>query len=330
MPIDQTTAGQPIPVRPVPPEDERFTGCLLAAACGDALSASSADGEDASTLSPLRYTDHTVLALALADHLASRDDPARAGLDQDGLARDLTRAWHDDSARGYDAAAVRVFLGVENGIPWHRTAEAVPGPNGSEDDAAVPALPAGLLSLPMNRLAGVARAAAQITHGHPGALDGAAVQACAVAYALRAPADRPLAVTHLVTTVGRYATTPEFRSQLSRLGGLLREPYTPADVARELGHGACALDVVPAALAAFVRSPDDVAETVRFAVAIGGGSAVASLAGGLAGVRCGEHAIPTTWLDQLEGRQRISAVARALHRGGETRSNAGPSGGTGV
>lgn len=69
MPIDQTTGAQPIPVRPAPPEDERFTGCLLAAACGDALSASSADGEDASTLSPLRYTDHTVLALALADHL---------------------------------------------------------------------------------------------------------------------------------------------------------------------------------------------------------------------------------------------------------------------
>ncbi|WP_435107166.1 ADP-ribosylglycohydrolase family protein [Nocardiopsis synnemataformans] len=308
------------------PDHQRHAGCLLASACGDALGESLAErsrGALSTTpgspdtidgTAPLRSTASTALTLALADQLTYGSFLPNTELDQDALARRLARTWRDDASRGYEAGAVRVFLGMQNAIPWQETT-ALDSARASGDDTTAPVLPIGLLSLPLNRLTQMARAAARVTHTHPLALDGAALQACAIAYARRSPNDQPLAATHLISTVGRYATTPELRTRLSRLSGLLRGSYTPADVARELGRGPSALETVPAALAAFLHSPDDVAAAVRFALDVGGQSTrLVFLTAGLVGARCGRDAIPHAWAARLEGWRGIIATAQALHK----------------
>jgi poly(ADP-ribose) glycohydrolase ARH3 len=113
--------------------------------------------------------------------------------------------------------------------------------------------------------------------------------------------------------IAGQVSQPAFQARLRRLAVLARVPYVPRDVAAQLGNDASALATVPAALAAFLHSPDDPVEAVHFAVAIGGDTdTIAALAAALAGARTGEGAVPARWRARLEHEQRIRAVATRL------------------
>ncbi|MFD6953720.1 hypothetical protein A6A08_25750 [Nocardiopsis sp. TSRI0078] len=279
---------------------DRDQGCLLAAACGDAFGSTPSQKLEASPL--LRPTGITSLMVVLAEHLRSRTDDHQATVDQDRLVREFTNAWQRDPDRGFGGGEIRIFLSVVNGIPWENASvSAFAGTGSYGAGAAARVAPVGLLPVPLNRLVQLARDSAYITHAHTLALEGVALQACAVAYARRAHREQPLAAFHLLSTAARYSTAPEFRAQLARLSALARGRYTHRDVVRALGEGATVVEAVPLALAAFLRSPDDLPEVVRFAACVDGGRGrVAAMAGALAGARNGVGAIPQPWLRCLE------------------------------
>jgi poly(ADP-ribose) glycohydrolase ARH3 len=286
------------------PSGDRDQGCLLAAACGDALGSTPSRKSEASPL--LRPTGITTLMAVLAEHLWKRTDDQtddqEATVDRGRLVREFTDAWQRDPGRGFGAGEIRIFLSVVNGVSWESASVSAFGGTGSYGaGAAARVAPAGLLPVPLNRLVQLARDSAYVTHAHALALDGVAIQACAVAYARRADSEQPLAAFHLLSTAARYSTAPEFRAQLARLGALVRGRYTHRNVVRALGEGVTVVEAVPLALAAFLRSPDDLPEVVRFAARVDGGRGrVAAMAGALAGARNGVGAIPQPWLRCLE------------------------------
>ncbi len=207
-------------------EHERIRGCLLAAACGDALSApfegvffvpgdAVAAWEQQEAV--LGYTDDTALMLALADHLATATNQPEWDIYEDGLAWAFARTWEADPRRGYGAGAVCVLQSILNGVSWQEAAGSAFGGTGSYGNGgAMRVAPVGLLPLPMNRVSALARRSAALTHAHEHALDAAAIQACAVAYAHRSPRAQPLDGHHLLATV---APTPSSRSSVPNSPG---------------------------------------------------------------------------------------------------------------
>src|SRR5262249_4732021 len=87
-----------------------------------------------------------------------------------------------------------------------------------------------------------------------------------------------------------------------------------------LYNGAFVLESLPAALWCFLHSPEDLEEVVVTA-ANGGRDAdtVAAMAGTLAGAYLGDRALPARWLDDLEDRVRITALADGLYAVAERR-----------
>jgi len=128
----------------------RVRGAVLGLGCGDALGApfegqpsvpASAVGAWAAAAAPLRVTDDTVLALALAGHLADHGGQ----VDQDALALAFARAWLADPGRGYGGAVQHLFARVLEGARWREVSGSQFGGAGSwGNGAAMRVAPAGL------------------------------------------------------------------------------------------------------------------------------------------------------------------------------------------
>jgi len=299
----------------------RVQGALLLAACGDALGArfegraqvdpEAVEGYLGDPPAELRWTDDTALTLVLADHLARH----RGTIDQDGLAAGFAAEWTGDPGRGYGGGAAKLFSQLNAGMPWRQAARQLFGGQGSfGNGAAMRVAPVGLVSdLDLSTVAELARRSAVVTHAHPLAADGAAMQALAVALAARLRRSAPVPTDRFANSITAHVLEPEFRAALRHVCVLVRQRATPREVAAALGNDVSALGSVPAALAAFLRCPDDPREAVRFAICVGGDTdTIAAMTGALSGARCGEAELPAVWTERLEEGPRIREVATAL------------------
>jgi len=144
---------------------------------------------------------------------------------------------------------------------------------------------------------------------------GAALQAGAVAVAFRTPSDEPLDRAGLLAAASEFVAGGAMRQQLDRVAGLPADA-TPDDVAYRIDFGIDALSSVPAALAAAALAGGSVAETIHFALAIGGDTdTIASMAGNLVGAHLGVSQLRerhAEWWAQLEGREGLLGVADGL------------------
>lgn len=112
--------------------------------------------------------------------------------------------------------------------------------------------------------------------------------------------------------VARRVRSAVFRERIDQVVALSVEGER-ADIVGMLGHGIEAARSVPTALVAVLRNHWWFAETVRFAVSLGGDTdTIASMAGALAGAHLGEEAIPETWREGIEGAERLRALADRL------------------
>jgi poly(ADP-ribose) glycohydrolase ARH3 len=300
----------------------RVNGCLLLAACGDALGA---PFEGAGRVDPvevdqwmhdptsLRWTDDTAMALVLAGHLVRR-----AGtVNEDELATEFAREWARDPARGYGPGAAATLSRISDGVPWADAAALIFDGEGSfGNGAAMRVAPVGLVAgLGLSAVAGRADRTAVVTHTHPLGRDGAVVQAVAVALAARWPAGEPLRPDRFLARLTPYARTPQFHQALARVATLVEPPVTPARVAAELGNDASALRSVPAALTAFLMHPHQPRQALRFAICTGGDTdTIAAMTGALCGATGGAGNPPGRWTRRLEASSRMSTLATTLAR----------------
>lgn len=294
----------------------RIRGALLGLACGDSLGApfeglpsvrAAEVAAWAAEAAPLRATDDTVLALVLAEHLADRGGQ----VDQDALALGFARAWSADPGRGYGGAVQDLFARVIEGTWWREASGSQFGGAGSwGNGGAMRVAPAGVAAAGLDEVADLARRSAEVTHAHPLAQDGAAVQACAVA--LAAASSRETPVSRAVWCGRLAAAVPGYATVLEQVAGLAPDA-PPGAVAAAVGNGVHALEAVPAALAAFMAHPDEPGAAIQFAIRVGGDTdTIAAMTGALAGARCGVSALPLPWLRRLEFAGRLSAAADRL------------------
>jgi poly(ADP-ribose) glycohydrolase ARH3 len=287
--------------------DLRFHGALLGVAVGDALGA---PFEGQSRVDPgalvriltgsdrLTYTDDTHMTLGVLESLVACDGQ----LDGRHLADTFIRNFEKEPWRGYGAGPPRVFRRIREGVPWDEAGRLLFGGAGSYGNgAAMRVAPIALRTCGDLRLTVQwARLAGSITHTHELALQGACLQACAIALLLKWPAGNEISPAHLLAELRRVAEAPLYDGKLTLIQALL--PSAPREeVILRLGHGISAYDSVPTALYCFLRHSSSFSEVIQDAICLGGDTdTIASMAGALAGAYLGEKAIPQLWITRLQ------------------------------
>lgn len=286
-------------------------GGLLGLALGDALGAPHEGGPLERCLwlalgrtldGRRRWTDDTAMALDLAEALLATGE-----VDQDDLAARFSRsyAW----SRGYGPGTAALCRAVARGESW-RDARVAKFPMGSSGNGA--AMRAPVLGLLFHRapddLDRQTRLAAEVTHAHPLALEGAVLVARATASAFRQEA--------LETVLEHRSGLAELDRRAEQARSWLREAgvIPPDFVAQRLGNGIAAAESCVTAVyvaARFLRSPFE--ELLGFVRALRGDvDTISAMAGAMWGAANGAEALPQRALRRLEAVERIRAVAFGL------------------
>ena len=304
-----------------PDVGDRFRGALVGAAVGDALGApfEGVPSVERSVLEglnddpgPLRYTDDTHMTLGLAQSLVDRE-----GFDGVQMAELFARNYKTEPWRGYGPGPPQVFRLVSQGVPWDRAARTLFGGRGSfGNGAAMRVAPVALLAVDdMRDVASLAGQTAVITHSHELGVEGAVLQACAVALALRDESSNELDRHAFLDALRVRVRAPEFIEKLDRTKGLLElgDRARRTDVVAQLGNSVEAFESVPTSIYAFLRFPRSFEKAVSYAIGLGGDAdTIASMAGAIAGAHVGLHAIPDPWAKRVEGSSRLIGLADSL------------------
>jgi len=302
---------------------ERFRGCLLGAAVGDVVGAA-VEAESpayiARTFTSIddillagtveefqgppwqvgRFTDDTQMTLCVAEWLIAgeTDTPQR-------LLFRLAEA-HEPWRRYGPGMEAILRLYREHPAQWRELATAA-FPHGSlGNGSATRVAPVGLAYCRDPKRAGaVARESSRPTHSHPLALQGAIIQALAVATAVRL--DNFSAEPFLASARGvldefsdlLQDVTP-FANALDAIEQGLARGAACAEMAPTLGTGVTAPEAVPMALYCFLRHPHSYPDVIHQAVFAGGDTdTIASMAGALSGAFLGEGSIPPQWREEV-------------------------------
>lgn len=320
---------------PPPTFEDRCTGCLLGTACGDILGAGVegwSAGEIRETYGELRdflrtsrgfgcYTDDTQMTLALATSLVEcgRVDAKHVSAKY----AEFYEGW-----RGYGGAAHRVMRTLQQGGDYRGTGR-LQFPDGSfGNGGAMRIAPVGLTYRHADPavLHQAVEEALLCTHVHPEAVDGAFIQAKAVAVAATTSMAE-FDPQRLLDELHEMSQTTIVRSKLEALSRGLQENHPDSLVIAKVGNGIRASEAVAAALWAFLRYGADPEECVIRAVGFGGDTdTIGAMAGALAGALHGRSWVPARWYDNIEngpgGRDEIMAVTLRLAdlAGGEQRT----------
>lgn len=285
---------------------DRFSGCLLGLAVGDALGAQF-EGEPpeaiarvvpsvamlVESLPPngLHYTDDTQMAIGVAETLV------RCGrIDEAELCRQFAANY--EAHRGYGYGARLVLEAMIAGQDYKSVA-ATHLPGGSfGNGAAMRVAPVGLMFRHSPDLIWQqAELSALPTHVHPLGIEGAQILALAVG--LASTTDE-LNRADFFPTLAARSTWDEYAGPLRRAARV--------DSAKDLclfGNGVDAMSSVVTAIACFGLTPHSYEQTISNAIHLGGDTdTIAAMAGALSGAYLGRGAIPARLIDALEDRHQ--------------------------
>ncbi|MDF0592749.1 ADP-ribosylglycohydrolase family protein [Methanotrichaceae archaeon M04Ac] len=302
---------------------DRFCGCLLGLAVGDALGmpvegltrdeirASAGEVREMlapaadhfhSGLAPGQYTDDTEQTLILADSIID------AGFfDVERFAAKLAewgRCWTADPGqnRGVGWTSMTAIGELLRDRPWREAGLATP-----TCGSAMRAAPIGLVyHCNLDLVARYADLQSLPTHSAAAARAGAVAVAAGVALSLLGFA--PVKVLEMAATLTERIDR-DFARRLLVVEELL--DLDPAEALGEIGTSPMVSETVPAAFFCHLKLEP---EEALIAAASNGGDtdSIASIAGALAGASRGSGWIPERWLFHLEDRERIERVARDL------------------
>ena len=307
---------------------ERYRGCLLGLATGDALGApiqfqppgtfapiDDMVGGGTYHLAPGQWTDDTSMALCLAESLIERQ-----GFDPIDQLQRYVRSWQEGylSSTGYcfdmgNATYEALARFVETGEPYCGSEDPWRAGNGSLMRLAP--VPMAYARRPAEAIERCAESS-RTTHATL-----AAVDACRYFGGLLVGALNGVPKEELLAA--RYAPVPDYWTShplvaaVDRVAaGSFKERQPP-----EIQGRGYVVDCLEAALWAFYHS-DSVQEGCLLAVNLGDDAdTTGAVYGQLAGAYYGEQAIPPTWRACLTYREQIEAFAEALHRLSERLDN---------
>lgn len=317
----------PIVHRPL----ERYRGCLLGLAVGDALGAPvefltaqairDAYGPDGITdLGPWgthpvgSYTDDTQMSLATARGLVEtfRRHALHGAADPVSTVHDAYRVWLETQS---DPQARRA--------PGQTCLAALAsGRRGTIDDplndskgcgGVMRTAPAGL-AFPMDLAFRYGAELAAITHGHPsGYLTGGYV--AELVARLVEGTDLAMAATVVLESLAAYDGHQETLLGVRRALSLSQSGAAPRKAVAELGLGWVGDEALAIALFCALSSPADFRQAVTWAVNHSGDSdSTGSICGAIMGASLGAEAIPSSWRETVESGGAICELADTMHR----------------
>lgn len=294
---------------------ERFEGCLLGLALGDALGAPYEGGPierfvwrliGTTKQGDMRWTDDTQMALDVAESLV-----AKGVLDPDDLALRFASSYR--WSRGYGPGAAKLLKRVARGTDWRQANRSVYAGGSFGNGGAMRAPVVGLFYVSRrDELADAARVSASVTHAHPLAMEGAVLVATATA--LAAGASRPL---EILQATAAHSKLEPFVTRLGIAMAWLQSGYEPAtpEVSRRLGNGIAASESCVTAIYIALRFMERSFEDMQGFVAGCGGDVdtIGAMAGAVWGAANGAASLPSDKLAKLEQRARLVRLAAALH-----------------
>jgi poly(ADP-ribose) glycohydrolase ARH3 len=297
------------------PTADKFAGCLLGLALGDALGAPFEGGPVERLLwrvigrtreGRIRWTDDTQMSLDFAESLI-----ANAGLDPDDLAARFARSYR--WSRGYGPGVAKLLRRIAAGATWRDANHSV-YPNGSFGNGGAMRAAVGALFYGSRReeLVRVTRDAALITHAHPLGIEGAVLVAIATAETLSGT--QPLTI---LKRAAEHCLQAPFVRRLETADAWLKSGCapTPHEVRSNLGNGITAAEsCVTAVYVALRYLQEPFLELQTFVADCGGDvDTIGAMSGALWGAANGISRLPESSLELLEDRERIQQVAEALH-----------------
>lgn len=306
---------------------DRFEGCLLGLALGDAVGAPREGGPLERLLwrfigttrrGEMRWTDDTQMSLDVAESLLSH-----GRVEPDDLAARFAAGYR--WTRGYGPGAARLLKRIAGGTAWEQANRSV-FPEGSFGNGGAMRSPVvGLFFAGRQHdLAQAARRVARVTHAHPLAEEGAVLIATATCRA--ALGEHGLSVFDAAAaTCAREA----FQKRLAPARGWLAATNafpTADEVRQQLGNGISAHESCVTALYCALRFIDaPLLELLSFVASIRGDvDTIGAMAGAVWGAANGSARLPGELLSKLEQRERLARVAAQLHARCAER-DAGPS-----
>jgi poly(ADP-ribose) glycohydrolase ARH3 len=149
-----------------------------------------------------------------------------------------------------------------------------------------------------------ARLSSEVTHAHPLALQGAALQATAVAAATRGATERSRFLGLLALALAPFEElgqdTTVYKKALARIAVGLNQAVPPGKMATLLGNGIKAQEAVPMATYCYLANPDSYVSAVEAAIFLGGDTdTIAAMTGAISGAALGEKHIPERWITRI-------------------------------
>ncbi len=294
---------------------DRFQGCLLGLALGDALGAPFEGGLPERILwrligrtkrGEMRWTDDTQMSVDVLESLL-----AKGTVNPDDLAVRFARSYR--WSRGYGPATAKLLRRIARGAHWSDANRSVYPTGSFGNGAAMRAPVVGLFHADRSDdLPDATRQSAIVTHAHEQAIEGAVLVALATAGAARQDASPAI-----LDRAESCCSLEPFRTRLARARTWLesRSDVTTGDVVRELGHRVSARESCVTALYLALRFRDQpFLDMQRFMAACGGDAdTIGAMAGAIWGAANGAIKLPREPLDRLEQRERLAALAAALH-----------------
>ena len=316
---------------------DRFTGCILGAAIGDALGMPNEDltleerdlyygGEVSDFIKPDRkapcrflkagqYTDDTQLILATSEALIESN-----GFDPDSMKRKLIQ-WLDmkDESRYRGEATKRGIENLKKGIPWQEA-----GIDKAGCGSATRAIPFGLYYYSnANNAMKYARLSSSMTHNNDIAKDSAACVAAMIADLLKGRIGQ-------FDYLKQIALTIEVKNKLDDVERCLSNSRNIEQGIEEIGNSSIAHEVVGMALFIFLSNLSDFESAVvtgANAVAKrkkGDTDSIACLIGDMSGAYNGVGSIPKKWLDGIENGKKLTIIAQKLFKSRTSFGNLSP------
>ncbi|MFC1883832.1 ADP-ribosylglycohydrolase family protein [Thermodesulfobacteriota bacterium] len=258
----------------------------------------------------LRYTDDTAMAIGLAESIVKNQS-----IDQYHLGETFRKNYEREPWRGYASGPPTIFnLVKRKEISYQEAAAQLFSGRGSfGNGAAMRIAPAALFFSGSPDIYEMACASAQVTHAHPVGMDGAAMQAMAIARALRSSPDCPFHLESFFKELVDSSKTPEIKEKMVLVYRLVSEDFSPDVSARTIGQTVAVQESMPFAVYCFARYPASFEECIFCAVLNGGDrDTLGAMAGAISGAFLGVDAIPDPWLKRLENFSYVEELALKL------------------
>lgn len=306
-----------------PSHEQRYVGCMLGVAVGDALGQPieafpperlvaefgeirdflPGDPRLPLPLGPGQWTDDTQMTLDILRSVIR----CRA-VDPADIAREFVLDHEQQGIRFSGFTVTYSLKRLRRGVPWDRSG--LTDEKSAGNGAAMRIAPVGLLDCRrLDRLHEDVRLASVITHRHPEAVKGAEAVAYLVARGAAGSLSPATAVDEAIAFVGDCRVS----ENLSQVGAVLKDGVEVDEALRRLGTSGYVVHTVAAAVYCFVRTPFDFERSLINAV-MGGNDAdtTAAVTGAISGAFNGEHAIPERWRNEVERGPEIKALALQL------------------